>query len=132
MPERFAEHVKKLAKGDSSRYYPLLFKSELTNHFYTELPKITKIPGFDHTPEGQAKFYDYILPHLYNMEYMAGTIIYCYADSDACYVCGQPDCPIETRWGLVDRDNNPKPSYYAVKRQFGRIKWLNIVAKKTK
>jgi len=131
MPEHFAEHVKKLSKGDESRYFPLLFRSELTNHFYTELPKITKIPGFDHTPEGQAKFYNYIIPHLYEQEYMAGAIIYCYADDDKCYVCGQNDCPIETRWGLVDREWKPKPSYYAVKKQFGRIKWLNNVAKKS-
>lgn len=132
LPDDFTKRVKSLSEGNPDRYFPLLFRSELTNHLYTELPKITKIPGYDHTPEGQAKFYDYIIPHFYKQKFMAGMIIYCYSDSDECYVCGQSDCPIETRWGLVDRDHNPKPSYYAVKKQYGMIKWLNAVAKKSK
>mgnify|MGYP003317637775 CR=1 FL=1 len=33
--------------------------------------------------------------------------IYCYQDSDKCYVCGQADCPVETKWGLVDAQGNP-------------------------
>ena len=122
MPEYFANHVKYLAHNDESRYFNLLFKSDLTNHLYCELPAITKIPGCPHTPEGQAKFYSKILPRLYNMEFMAGAIIYCYADVDVCYVCGQKECPTETRWGIVDCDLNPKPAYYAVKEAYSKIR----------
>ena len=122
MPKYFADHVRYLAHDDESRYFNLLFKSDLTNHLYCELPAITKIPGCPHTPEGQAKFYSKILPRLYNMDYMAGAIIYCYADVDVCYVCGQSECPTETRWGIVDCNLNPKPAYYAVKEAFAKIR----------
>ena len=122
MPEYFAQHVRFLTDNDESRFYNLLFKSDLTNHLYRELPAMTKIPGCHHTPEGQAKFYSKILPRLHNMKFMAGAIIYCYADGDVCYVCGQSDCPTETRWGLVDCNLNPKPSYYAVRDAFAEIR----------
>ena len=122
MPKQFGDHVKFLSNGDSSRFYDLIFKSDLVDHLYCELPAATKIPGYDHTPEGQAKFYSKLLPSLYKKKYIAGAIIYCYSDSEHCYICGQEDCPVETSWGLVDRSGNPKPSYYAVKEAFGRIR----------
>ena len=121
LPEHFSEHVKKLAGDDENRYYDLLFKSDLKDHLYCELPAVTKIPGYDHTPDGQAKFYSKILKKLYKKKYLCGAIIYCFEDSEKCYICGQSDCPVETRWGLVDRQNNPKPSFYAVKEEFGKI-----------
>lgn len=122
MPQYFADHIRFLTDNDESRFYNLIFKSDLTNHLYCELPAMTKIPGCPHTPEGQARFYSKILPRLYNMDFMAGAIIYCYADSDRCYVCGQEDCPTESRWGLVDNDLNPKPAYYAVREAFSKIR----------
>jgi len=130
IPEKFSKHIKYLAKNDESRYFDLLFNSDLKNHLYCELPPQTKIPGYDHTPVGQAKFYEYILPHLYSLPFVCGAIIYCYSDSDACYICGQSDCPTETRWGLVTRNSEPKPSYYAVKKAFGRIHWMDNISKK--
>ncbi len=45
-----------------------------------------------------------------------------YHDAYACHVCGQTDCPTEAQWGLTKRDGTPKPSYYAVKEAFGKIK----------
>lgn len=56
------------------------------------------------------------------MDFVIGTIVYCWSDSGDCYVCGQADCPVETKWGLVDCDGNPKPSYYAVKEAFSDVK----------
>ena len=122
LPDHFKEHIKHLAQGDESMYYGLLFKGDLRNHLFCELPRFTKIPGMPHTPEGQALFYKKLLPRLYKKPFMAGAIVYCYADTDACYVCGQEECPTETSWGLVDRDLNPKPSYYAVKEAFENIR----------
>ncbi len=130
LPQTLKEHTKYLAKNDPARYADLLFRSDLKNHLYRELPRVTKIPGFDHTPEGQAKFYDVILPHLYSLPFVCGAIVYCYTDSEKCYICGQSDCPTETRWGLVTRDGEPKPSYYAVRKAFGRIKWLDETGNK--
>lgn len=123
MPDHFKEHVKFLANNDPSRFTELIFNSDLTNHLYCELPKTTKIPGYDHTPEGQAKFYADILPRLYKLPYVCGCIIYCWQDSDKCYVCGQAECPTETVWGLTDRYGEPKPSYYAVQKAMGHIRW---------
>ncbi|MBQ2964045.1 MAG: hypothetical protein IJE14_05225 [Clostridia bacterium] len=121
LPERLAEQVKLRSHGNVERYADVLFNSDLVNHLYTELPKYTKIPGCEHTPEGQAKFYCEILPRLYRKKYLVGAMIYCYSDSPMCYVCGQNECPTETRWGIVDCDGKEKPSYYAVKEAFGKI-----------
>ena len=123
MPKYFADHVNYLAGNDPKRYTELLFNSDLTNHLYCELPRTTKIPGYDHTPEGQAKFYADILPRLYALPFVCGCIIYCWQDSDKCYVCGQAECPTETMWGLTDRNGEPKPSYYAVRKAMGHIRW---------
>ena len=56
-----------------------------------------------------------------NLISSGGAIVYSYSDSDACYICGQSDCPVETGWGLVDLDGNPKPAYHAVKEGFAKI-----------
>ncbi len=122
LPDTFRRFIERDGKNDPSRYYDLLFRSDHTQHFYKEISAITKIPGYEHTPEGQAKFFDKLIEKLYKMPCVAGTVIYCWEDSERCYVCGQPDCPVETGWGLVDGRGEPKPSFYAVKKRFGIIK----------
>ena len=130
MPEHFADHIRYVCENDPSRYFGFLFKSDMVNHFYCELPRLTKIPGYPHTPEGQARFFEDCISHLYSLDFICGCNIYCYKDPDMCYYCGQVDCPTETRWGLVDSNGNEKPSYRAVRNVFGRIKWLEAVEKK--
>lgn len=130
MPKHFADHIKYVCRNDSSKYFGFLFKSDMVNHFYCELPRLTKIPGYPHTPEGQARFFEDCITRLYNAPFICGCNIYCYKDPDKCYYCGQTDCPTETRWGLVDSSENEKPSYRAVRNVFGRIKWLEAVEKK--
>lgn len=121
LPDDFNARVKQLSEGDPNRYYNLLFKSDLRDHLYCELPRVQKIPFCDHTPEGQARFYDKVFKRLFKKKFVCGTVIYCFSDSKSCYVCGQDECPIETRWGIVDRDKKPKPSYYSVKKAFAKI-----------
>ena len=94
------------------------------------MPRLTRIPGFSHTPEGQAKFYNELIPRLYRLPFVAGAMIYCWSDAEACGYCGQPDCPVDTRWGLVDCGGRPKPSYFAVQKQFGRIRFLDDAGKR--
>ncbi len=130
MPEHFAQHIKYVCDNDPSRYFGFLFRSDMVNHFYCELPRLTKIPGYPHTPEGQARFFDDCITHLYSLDFICGCNIYCYKDPDMCYYCGQKECPTETRWGLVDSLESEKPSYKAVRNVFGRIKWLEAVEKK--
>lgn len=130
MPKHFSEHIKYVCENDPSRYFSFLFRSDMVNHFYCELPRLTKIPGYPHTPEGQAKFFTDCIERLYSLDFICGCNIYCYKDPDKCYYCGQEDCPTETRWGLVDSEERPKPSYKAVRDVFGRIRWLDAVDKK--
>ncbi len=96
----------------------LIFNGEYSNHLYCELAEGFGLYGFEHTPEGQADFYSYIIPRIMEVDYVIGAFVYCWGDSDSCYVCGQSDCPVETGWGLVDGQGNPKPSYYSVKEAF--------------
>lgn len=122
LPEHFRNHVKFVCGDDEKVTTDFMFAGDMTNHLYKELPRITVIPGMPHTPEGQAKFFSNVINRLYKLPFMCGTIIYCYSDFHHCGYCGQTDCPTETLWGLVDIERNPKPSYYAVKEEFGKIK----------
>lgn len=102
----------------AEEYGALLFEDEYKSHFYCALPDGFYLNGYDHTPEGQAEFYRYLLPKMMDLDFIIGAVIYCWEDSDACYVCGQSDCPVETGWGLVDCEGKAKPAYYAVKECF--------------
>ena len=102
----------------AEQYADIIFRGEYKNHFYTSLPEGYYLDGYTHTPEGQGKFFEDLIPKLLAKDYIIGTVIYCWSDSDRCYVCGQSDCPVETGWGLVDGDGNRKPSFYAVKDIF--------------
>lgn len=120
LPQTMREHVRHVSPQESHQG-DFLFKSDFRNHLFSELTKTTVIPGYPHTPEGQARFFSKILPRFYRMPFMGGAFIYCYADSERCYICSQADCPTETRWGLTDCNGKEKPSYYAVQKAFGSI-----------
>ena len=102
----------KLASGSPA---DLLFNTMERNHFYSEMPKGVLIKKYPHTPEGQAGFYRNIYPRLAKLPFVLGAFIYNWKDGEKCGYCGQADCPQETRWGLVDTQQNEKPSYYAVR-----------------
>jgi len=119
LPEKMRNSIKREASGNLGDF---IFNSEFTNHLYMELPEKVVVEGYPHTPEGQARFYTDIFPHLIKRGYLIGAFVYCYSDSLACYYCGQPDCPIETRWGLVTVDGREKPSYYAVRDMWAETK----------
>ena len=112
-------YVKKCASGDWGDH---VFGIEFQNHLYSELPKHVVIKKYPHTSVGQAEFYRDLFPRIAKLPFLLGAFIYCWKDSEKCYVCGQGDCPTETRWGLVDLNHKEKPSYYAVKDALGGIK----------
>ncbi len=122
LPDGMRDHIKYVCQNDAEKYFGFIFKSDYVNHLYTELPRITKIPGYDHTPEGQAKFFTDIFDKFYKTKHICGAFIYCYSDPPMCYYCGQEDCPTETRWGFVDKEGNPKPSYFAVQKKLAELK----------
>jgi len=113
LPQRMQDYVRRNASGDWGDF---LFISDFREHLYAELPEKNVIPEYPHTPEGQGDFYRDILPRLMQKPYLVGAFIYCFSDSYRCYVCGQPDCPIETRWGLVTTEDELKPSYHEVRK----------------
>ncbi|MDR3313023.1 MAG: hypothetical protein LBS96_01040 [Oscillospiraceae bacterium] len=110
--------IKSQASGDWGDF---LFNIDYRNHFYSELPKGYVLKKHPHTPEGQAGFYREIFPRLAKLPFLLGAFVYCYKDSDRCYVCGQPDCPTETRWGIVTLEDEEKPSYYALRETLATI-----------
>ncbi len=93
------------------------YLSEIKNHFYCELGNCF-LRGYDHTLEGQAKFYRDLIPSLMAENYISGLVIFNYADDPGCWKCGQEDCPIEGKWGIVDKEGNRKPSWYTVQEAF--------------
>lgn len=96
----------------------IIFDGEYSNHIYCELAEGTGLYRFEHTPEGQAEFFESVIPKIRELDYVIGMCVYCWEDSDSCYVCGQAECPVETGWGLVDGKGEPKPAYYAVQEAF--------------
>ena len=118
LPEDLRNEFDRYADETPEYRANLIFNGEFSNHLYCELQDGFGLYGFAHTPEGQADFFSYIIPKLRDLDYVIGTIVYCWSDSGDCYVCGQEECPVETKWGLVDSEGNPKPSYYAVKDAF--------------
>ncbi|MCL1951431.1 MAG: hypothetical protein FWF60_02255 [Oscillospiraceae bacterium] len=128
--DAFMERIKEVSpkiweyttKNASGNYADFLFQLDFCNHFYSELPAKTVIKKYPHTPDGQAGFYSEIFPRLAKLPFLLGAFVYCWKDSEKCYVCGQSDCPTETRWGLVDMRDNEKPAYYAVRDALAKIK----------
>ena len=89
----------------------------MSGHFYREVPGKT-YRGYSHTPEGQAQFYNDLLPKLKKLNCLAGMTVYCCQDGSVCWYCGQAGCPYETRWGLIDESGQPKPAFETVKKYF--------------
>ncbi|MCR5041928.1 MAG: hypothetical protein K6C36_07535 [Clostridia bacterium] len=118
LPGSFRHFIEHDGRGDPARYYDLIFRSDYRQHFYKEMPRLTRVPGCEHSPEGQARFFSDLIPRLYRLPFVAGAMVYCWSDAETCGYCGQSDCPVETRWGLVDSAGRPKPSYHAVKERF--------------
>ncbi len=78
--------------------------------------------GTGHTPEGQAEFVRVAFEaFLSQRQALAGVFFYRWEDQKQCWQCGSPDCPVETRWGLVDLDGKPKPSYSAFREGVRRL-----------
>jgi len=87
-----------------------------------ELRKWAHTWGDGHTPEGQAEFVRQAFDAFRSQrEHFIGAFFYRWEDDERCYPCGSPDCPTETRWGLVDLEGRPKPAYYAFKEGVERL-----------
>jgi hypothetical protein len=69
--------------------------------------------GEGHTPASQAAFVRDTMGIFHkHRKHLLGAFFYRWEDQEACWQCGSPDCPVETAWGLVDRQGQPKPSFF--------------------
>ena len=109
-------YVERCASGDWGDF---VFSREFRQHLYRELPKGVRVRGCPHTQEGQAEFYRRLLPRLEKLPFLCGMFIYTCADDPECSICGQAQCPMETKWGLCACDGTPKKGYYAVQELWG-------------
>lgn len=122
VPESVRKRIKFDTQDNEKLFWKYIFKGDFRNHFFRELPRATKLHGYEHTREGQAKFFEDMIPRFYKKEYLGGLSVFSYTDQEACYVCGQSDCPTETCWGMVDCSGKEKPSYYAVRDAIAKLK----------
>jgi len=78
--------------------------------------------GRGHTRQGQALFVQAAFDAFRSQrDGLLGAFFYRWEDQERCWQCGQPDCPAETAWGLVDLQGKPKPSFYALKEGVRRL-----------
>jgi len=68
-----------------------------------------------HSPEVQADFVTESLKVFARKPYVIGATYYAWKDSRTCWECGSADCPIQTAFGLLDCQDNFKPSYHSLK-----------------
>lgn len=75
-----------------------------------------------HTPEVQAE-YVRIAHEVFceKRDILLGAFFYRWEDQATCWQCGRGDCPVETAWGLVDVEGNPKPSFHTFKEGVQRL-----------
>ena len=78
--------------------------------------------GAGHTPEVQA---DYVRRahevFLEKRDILMGAFFYRWEDQATCWQCGKADCPVETAWGIVDTQNQPKPAYWTFKEGVAKL-----------
>lgn len=76
--------------------------------------------GWGHTPEAQARFIEESFEIFARKPYVLGATYYRWTDQARCWQCKQPGCPVETAWGLLDLEHQPKPSYESYKASVRR------------
>jgi hypothetical protein len=67
-----------------------------------------------HSDEVQAKYIRECIKIFAESPYVIGNFFFRWNDTEICWRCGQVDCPAECAWGIVDKDEKPKPGYYAL------------------
>jgi hypothetical protein len=78
--------------------------------------------GKGHTREAQAEFIEASYGIFARNPHVIGATYFRWTDPEKCWQCGQADCPVETAWGLLDREKNTKPSYYSYQAAIRRIR----------
>jgi len=69
----------------------------------------------EHSETEQAEFVKVALGMFAEIPYLLGNFFFRWRDPPTCWQCGQPECPSECGWGLLDVKAQPKLAYYAYK-----------------
>lgn len=69
-----------------------------------------------HSPEEQAEYLSECIRIFAEHPKVIGNFFFRYGDTPTCWQCGQPECPAECAWGMVDTAGNPKLAYHALKQ----------------
>ena len=102
--------------GDSAR------AEELRQHLFCIINENYGMTNYKHTREDQARFFADVIPQMANMDFVIGTFVYHFPETDSCYFCGQRECPIECAWGIYRESDGMKfPAYYAIQKAYGEL-----------
>ncbi len=71
-----------------------------------------------HNPEEQADYIRECMKIFAGHPAVIGEFFFRWSDTETCWQCGDPLCPAECAWGIVDVHGNPKPGYYALKESY--------------
>jgi len=71
-----------------------------------------------HSPEEQADYIRECMRIFAEHPAVIGEFFFRWSDTETCWQCGDPLCPAECAWGIVDVNGNPKPGYYALKESY--------------
>ena len=74
----------------------------------------------EHTPEAQAEYIRQCMKIFAENPHVIGEFFFRWCDTETCWQCGDPLCPAECAWGIVDTEGNPKPGYWALKESYER------------
>jgi hypothetical protein len=74
-----------------------------------------KVWKLEHSPEEQAAYIRACVGIFADHPHCIGNFFFRWGDTATCWQCGQPDCPAECAWGMVDVNGEPKPAFYALK-----------------
>ena len=72
----------------------------------------------EHSEKEQAEYVKTTLEIFAETPNLAGNFFFRWRDPPTCWQCGQPNCPAECGWGLIDNHGKPKLAYYSFKETY--------------
>ena len=72
----------------------------------------------EHSPQAQAEYIRQCMKIFAEQDCVIGEFFFRWCDTETCWQCGDPLCPAECAWGIVDTQGQPKPGYWALKESY--------------
>ena len=74
-----------------------------------------------HSEQEQAEYVKTTLEIFVKTPNLAGNFFFRWRDPPTCWQCGQPHCPSECGWGLIDKEGKLKSAYHSFKQTFEEL-----------